>query len=150
MLRLLRLLRFVRLAVFGSRALVAARELFSPEGLRFVAPLVAFVVVVSGAAMAAVDPADVGSVGDGVWWALVTVTTVGYGDVYPKNGAGRAVAAVVMLVGISFFALLTAAISARFVKQDERPDELRERLDEMTARLERIEGALARPAEPGP
>jgi hypothetical protein len=65
-LRLLRLLRFARLAIFGGRALAAARELFSPEGLRFIAPLVAFLVVVAGAAMAAVDPGDIPSVGDGI------------------------------------------------------------------------------------
>jgi len=70
------------------------------------------------------------------------VTTVGYGDLYPKTAAGRVVAAVVMLFGIAFFALLTAAIAPAFVKQDERPDELRVRLDELAERLERIEAAI--------
>jgi hypothetical protein len=55
---------------------------------------------------------------------------------------GRIVAAVVMLVGIGFFALLTAAVAATFVKQDEKPDELRLQLEEIAARLERIEQAL--------
>jgi voltage-gated potassium channel len=77
-----------------------------------------------------------------VWWALATVTTVGYGDVVPRSVAGRAVAAVVMLVGIGVFALLTAAVAATFVKQDERPDEIRAELRDIAARLERIERAL--------
>ncbi|HXL43516.1 MAG TPA: potassium channel family protein [Gaiellaceae bacterium] len=141
-LRLLRLLRFVRLGLLGARALVAARMLFSPSGLRYVVVLVLLFVVVAGSAVAMVDSEGVGSIWDGIWWALATVTTVGYGDVVPHSVAGRIVAAVVMLVGIGFFALLTAAVAATFVKQDERPEELREELREISARLERIERAL--------
>jgi len=147
--RVLRLLRLVRLLAFGARAVTAARRLFSPAGLRYVAPLVAFLVVIAGAAISSVDPDDVHDIEDGIWWALATVTTVGYGDVVPHSTAGRAVAVVVMLFGIAFFSFLTAAISATFVKQDERPDELRHRLaelagvlDAVAARLERIEAAL--------
>jgi voltage-gated potassium channel len=141
-LRLLRLLRFVRVGLLGARAVVAARTLFSPSGLRYVVVLVLLFVVVAGSAVARVDSEDVGSIWDGIWWALVTVTRVGYGDVVPKSVAGRIVAAVVMLVGIGFFALLTATVAATFVKQDERPDEMRAELREIGARLERIERAL--------
>jgi voltage-gated potassium channel len=141
-LRLLRLLRFLRLGFLAARAYTVARTLFSPSGLRYVVVLVLLFVVVSGSAVALVDSEDVGSIWDGMWWALTTVTTVGYGDVVPKSAAGRLVAAVVMLVGIGFFALLTAAVAATFVKQDERPEEMREELREVLARLERIERAL--------
>jgi len=141
-LRLLRLLRFVRLGLLGARAVVAARTLFSPSGLRYVVVLVLLFVVVAGSAVAMVDSEGVGSIWDGIWWALATVTTVGYGDVVPHSVAGRIVAAVVMLVGIGFFALLTAAVAATFVKQDERPEELRAELREISARLERIERTL--------
>jgi voltage-gated potassium channel len=141
-LRLLRLLRFVRLGLLAARAYSVARTLFSPSGLRYVVVLVLLFVVVAGSAVALVDSEDVGSIWDGMWWALATVTTVGYGDVVPKSAAGRIVAAVVMLVGIGFFALLTAAVAATFVKQDERPEEVREELRQMKAQLERIERAL--------
>jgi voltage-gated potassium channel len=141
-LRLVRLLRFIRLGLLGGRALVTARTLFSPSGLRYVVVLVLLFVVVAGSAVAMVDSDGVGSIWDGIWWALATVTTVGYGDVVPHSVAGRIVAAVVMLVGIGFFALLTAAVAATVVKQDERPDELREELREIAARLDRIERAL--------
>jgi voltage-gated potassium channel len=144
LLRLLRLLRFVRLALFGARAYQAARVLFSPDGLRYVVLLVVLIVVVSGAAIAAVDAEHVHSIEDGIWWALATVTTVGYGDVVPHSTAGRAVAGVVMLCGIGFVALLTATVAATFVKQDEahREDDVATRLDRLDARLDRIEQAL--------
>jgi voltage-gated potassium channel len=79
---------------------------------------------------------------DGIWWAFVTVTTVGYGDVIPQSDVGRVIAIVVMMLGIVFFSLLTAAIAATFVKQDERPDEVRAELREISTRLERIERVL--------
>jgi voltage-gated potassium channel Kch len=116
--------------------------LFSPSALRYVVVLVLVFVVVAGAAVAMVDSENVGSIEDGIWWALTTVTTVGYGDVVPRSTLGRVVAGVVMLVGIGFFALLTA-VAATFVKQDEKPEELRLQLEDIVARLERIERSIA-------
>lgn len=143
-LRLLRLLRFVRIALFGGRAIAAARRLFSPSGLRYVALLVLLLIVVSGAALTAVEAENekVDSIEDGIWWAVTTITTVGYGDVIPETRAGRAIAAVVMFLGIGFVAMLTATVAATFVKQDEKPDELRQELKEISQRLERIESQL--------
>ena len=51
----------------------------------------------------------------GMWWAIQTVTTVGYGDVTPKDVAGRIVAGIVMLEGIAFVAIVTAAVTSTFV-----------------------------------
>jgi len=120
-LRLLRLLRFFRLGLLGGRALVAARTLFSPAGLRYVVVVVLLFVVVAGSSVAMVDSEDVGSIWDGVWWALATVTTVGYGDVVPRSVAGRAVAAVVMLVGIG----RARAPSCRSLLKERHPRPLR-------------------------
>jgi voltage-gated potassium channel len=144
-LRLLRLLRFVRLALFGGRAIAAARNLFSPSGLRYVSLLVLLLIVISGAALTAVeaDNENVDSIEDGIWWAVTTVTTVGYGDVIPETRGGRAIAAVVMFLGIGFVAILTATVAATFVKQDEKPDELHDALREISQRLERIESKLS-------
>jgi voltage-gated potassium channel len=140
--RLLRLLRLTRLALLAARANRAARQVFSPEGFHYVALLVLLLVVVSGAALAAVDSGDVHSVQDGIWWAVVTVTTVGYGDVVPHTAAGRGVATVVMFVGIGFVALLTATVAAKFVKEDRREEHLDVKLDRLDERLARLERAL--------
>jgi voltage-gated potassium channel len=72
----------------------------------------------------------------------VTVTTVGYGDTYPGTEAGRVIAVVVMLVGIGFVALLTAAAAERFMRGREAADqraELHARLEEIAARLQALE-----------
>jgi voltage-gated potassium channel len=74
----------------------------------------------------------------GVWWAVVTVTTVGYGDVYPTTVAGRIVAIVLMLVGVGFLAVLTATIASRFVKEDRSAESTA-----ITDALARIEAELA-------
>lgn len=69
-----------------------------------------------GAAFAAVEKSQHLSAWDGVWWAITTVTTVGYGDIKPETDTGRIIAMFVMTVGIGFVALLTAAAAERFMR----------------------------------
>jgi voltage-gated potassium channel len=76
---------------------------------------------------------------DALWWAVVTVTTVGYGDKYPVSAGGRGVAVVLMLVGIGLIGLLTATVASFFV--GEKADNDNQALNE---RLTRIEDTLAR------
>lgn len=64
--------------------------------------------------------ANIGSFGDALWWAIVTITTVGYGDYYPVTLAGRIVASVVMLLGIALVGVVTAGIAGWFVTQVQR------------------------------
>ena len=61
--------------------------------------------------------ANIRSVADALWWAVTTVTTVGYGDKYPTTGAGRLLAAGLMLLGIGLFGILTASLSSFFVAE---------------------------------
>lgn len=81
---------------------------------------------------------NIHSFGQALWWAVVTVTTVGYGDKYPVTAGGRGVAVVLMLVGIGLIGVLTATVASYFVEQ--RADDDR---DEIIQRLDRIEVALA-------
>src|SRR5215204_6170860 len=81
-----RFAQFVRLLRFGAivaRALQAERRLTSGDSLRIAALLTLFLVVLGGAAQHAASETEYGSLWDGIWWAVVTVTTVGYGDLYP-------------------------------------------------------------------
>jgi voltage-gated potassium channel len=99
--------------------------------------------------MTIVDHKDFPSVGSGLWWAVQTVTTVGYGDHTPVTAAGRLLAALVMLVGIGFLTVITAAITSTFVSRirgEQAPSDVEvattRQLREIDARLARIEAAL--------
>jgi voltage-gated potassium channel len=98
--------------------------------------VVATVVVVVGAGVLirVIDHEEYPSVGLGLWWALQTVTTVGYGDVAPKNVSGRLVGAVVMLEGIAFIAIITAVITSTFVARATREAEAARAEDELSDR----------------
>lgn len=91
------------------------RRLFSIEGLQYAAVVLTVVVTGGGAIFTAIEHAQHLSIEAGIWWAIVTVTTVGYGDIVPHTEAGRALAVVVMVTGIGTAALLVGAASQRFV-----------------------------------
>jgi voltage-gated potassium channel Kch len=112
-------------------------------------------VPLGGVAVRIADPNDIESVWSGMWWALQTATTVGYGDVVPRNWAGRLVGGAVMLFSVAFLAIVTAAVTSTFVErarrarldthdsvESSRHAEMESRLDDLVARLDRIEAAL--------
>jgi voltage-gated potassium channel len=146
--RALRALRVLRL----TRTAQIVRRVISPDGLAWAAILTALTVLGGGIAFADVENSQHLSARDGAWWALTTLTTVGYGDITPKTGSGKVIASVVMVVGIGFVALLTAAVAERFVTNRRRevgsPEfEMAERVLEMSERLERIEAAVLADAD---
>jgi voltage-gated potassium channel len=140
-----RLARFIRLLRFGTiigRALQAEKRITSGDTLRIAAILTLALVVIAGAAQWVVN-AEVKSLWDGVWWAVVTATTVGYGDIPVTTAQGRIIGIIVMAMGIAFVSLLTAAIAARFIRTDEGGTaELRETLSRIEADLAEIKSRL--------
>jgi len=92
------------------------RRVLSTEGIRDAGVLAVVTVIGGGAAFASVETDQHLSTWDGVWWAVTTVTTVGYGDITPRTTDGRLIAIVVMLVGIGFIAILTAGAAERFIR----------------------------------
>lgn len=136
-LRLLLLLGVVLRASRTVRALLARNRLGSTLAVA------AAVVLIAGVFSAGIDPA-IDSPADGIWWALVTVTTVGYGDVVPVSTHGRLFGAILIVVGVVLFALLTANISAFLIdrRRDENEQSLQRRLQETNERLSRLEQQL--------
>lgn len=94
-----------------------------------VAVLTLSVTVIGGLLVRLTDPDTFSNVWEGLWWSIQTVTTVGYGDVVPGSTPGRLIAAVVMIGGIGFITVTTAAIASAFVEAARRR---REGADETT------------------
>ena len=134
-LRLARLLRLARFVVIVARALQAEHRLTSGDSLRVAAILTVTAIIIAGAAQRTVAAGEFTTLWDGVWWAVVTVTTVGYGDLYPKSVGGRLIGMALMFVGIGFLSLLTAAVASRFVREErgEEHVELMETLRQIQA-----------------
>jgi voltage-gated potassium channel len=138
--RVLGLLRLVSVAHH-------ARRWLSLDGLRYAALLLAATVLGGGAAFTAIESEQHLSLASGVWWAIVTVTTVGYGDIVPHTEAGRALAVFVMAVGIGTATLVIGAAARSFMQDgdaDPSPglddlhaevSALRAEVRELTARL---------------
>ncbi len=107
------------------------------------------ITLAAGVLMTIVDHKGFPSVGSGLWWAIQTVTTVGYGDHVPETAPGQIMAAIVMLVGIGFVTVITASITGAFVartRKDERDAghdrPSAEQCDEIIERLRRIEALM--------
>jgi voltage-gated potassium channel len=132
----LRAVRVLRLGIVAGEALKTEHKRASEAAFRFVASLTLFIVVLASAAEVLADKREFPTLWDGIWWAVVTVTTVGYGDFYPHTVVGRIVAIGLMLFGIGFLSVLTATIASRFVRSDTSSDEI-------LATLARIEQELA-------
>jgi hypothetical protein len=130
-----------------------------PPSIRIAASVIVvatiLVVVGGGIVMRILDHQEYPNVWVGMWWALQTVTTVGYGDVTPKHPIGRFIASVVMLEGIAFLAIITAAITSSFIARAQRERASAEgieeaafearvegRLDQLTARFDQFEATL--------
>jgi voltage-gated potassium channel len=136
-----------------------SRFLREPPSVRTAARVIvvatAVVVVVGGVLMRFLDHDEYSSVWVGMWWALQTVTTVGYGDVTPQHVSGRIVATFVMLEGIAALTIIIAAITSTFVARaerevadtaaaqvDEGADVIQAQLDRIELQLEQVRAAL--------
>ena len=108
------------------------------------------ITVATGILMTVLDRDNYPTIGSGLWWAVQTTTTVGYGDNVPTTVAGQLVAAFVMVVGIGFLTVITAAITSAFISRSRR-EQMRadaeaptdDQLRQIDKRLQRIEAALS-------
>lgn len=109
-------------------------------------------VMLSGIIVSRLDP-SIGDAWDGMWWAWVTITHTGYGDIVPTNATGRFFGAMVILLGVVLVSLLTANLSAFLMGSETKKIEEEEKqvdiqLKQITARLENIERLLQQHAQP--
>ena len=136
-----------------------SRVLREPPSVRVATGVIvsatAVVVAGSGVLIWALDHSEYPTIWVGMWWALQTVTTVGYGDVSPTKPAGRIIASFVMLYGVAFVTIFIAAITSIFVTrasqergvaEDQAEQRIEAKLEVMDDRLGRLEDLLRKEA----
>lgn len=122
MLRLFRLLRVFKLGRFYN-GLAAVGRAFSAKKHELISSVlvIAVLMVVASVAMYSIEseaqPDAFSNALDAMWWAVCTLTTVGYGDIYPVTVAGRVLSTVIALLGIGIVAIPSGIVSAGFVEQ---------------------------------
>jgi voltage-gated potassium channel len=139
------LARLISHILFGKGRLTVTRAAFA------IGTVTLFVTVAGAVVIRFADRKDFPSIWLGIWWALQTLTTVGYGDIVPHGAFGKVVGSVVMLVGIALVAVFTAVITAAFVENARRrrgEDTLLQAMETLSQRIDTLERTLTDGSSP--
>lgn len=144
LLRPLRLLRVIPVLVMLFRS---GKVSLAGRSLTFVAAGLFLVTIPAAIALYQIESeqmdSPIKSGGDAIWWAVTTVTTVGYGDMYPVTTAGRVISVFVIILGITFIGVLTAAVASWFVEQADNDLADKKDVADLIERLEQIEKQIS-------
>ena len=152
-LRSLRALRFLRIMIPLKRGIKPITNVLTKNSFHYVTLLTFLLIVGSGIVFGWIEHRGII---EGIWWAITTVTTVGYGDLYPESNYGRLFATFLMLVGIAFASVLTGNISSYFVAKDateevhdintlvDTNELILQRLNELSCKIEALDEKVSR------
>ena len=141
-LRVLRLLRLLRAFGVAGMGLRLVHRHFGKQKFHYVLVLACATVVLGAVGVFALEAGEnkgIQHFGDALWWAITTVTTVGYGDITPITPEGRMIAVVLMVTGIGVIGVFTATVASFFFEDQQAQDPL---LAQVLARLDAIERKL--------
>ena len=139
--RALRVLRAARVTVYATSVWHAALRLWGGLVGRAVIVVIPVIIAAGSAGVWLVEKDSNGAIdhyGDAAWWAITTVTTVGYGDIAPVTTEGRLIAAVLMVTGIAAFGVVTANVAAGLTRQRQPEEGINDRLDELQAAINEL------------
>jgi voltage-gated potassium channel len=152
-LRALRLVRLLRIGIVGARVVDQSDSIVKRSNVKYAA-LIAGLIVLLAATMAwhveHTEPtATIHSLPDALWWAISTITTVGYGDKYPVTPEGKVVALTLMVIGIAIFGLVSATLASLFVEKEAEQDieTLRSDITRLEEKLDRLLELVSPPSD---
>jgi len=141
--RVLKILKIFRVTAFVERGLHTVKRIWTGTSGRYVMAAAVALILASATGVWFFEGEGGGGInswGDTIWWTIVTMTTVGYGDISPETGGGKAAAIAVMLAGITIFGIITANLAAWFTesKKEAEEDILAQQVNELTAAVEKL------------
>ncbi|WP_275316908.1 ion transporter [Tenacibaculum bernardetii] len=127
-LRLFRLLRILKLGRLSKSLKTISSVLKETKSELSITLFVAFILLILSSSLMyyfenEVQPEKFENIGQAMWWSVATLTTVGYGDVYPITGVGKFLSAIIALIGIGFVALPTGILSSAFIERVQKNKE---------------------------
>jgi voltage-gated potassium channel len=145
LVRLFRILRILRVGVLLLKSAERTMDLFAQHTLGFIATTCTFMITTAAFAFFLFEKGqnpNIPTFWDALWWSIVTVTTVGYGDITPVTVGGRLVGAALMVGGMGVFATFTAMIATFLIRRRERGErliyeELLNRIEELSKKVEK-------------
>jgi len=137
-LRIIRVLRVLRVFVVLGRGTKGFKKFYAKNSVNYIVYLTVILIFICGLIFSIFEKGK--SFFDGIWWAIETVSTVGYGDIAPLTTGGRAIGIILIFLGIGFMSMLTAAISAYFVEKDANQDtkQILEKLESLSKELDEL------------
>lgn len=134
--RVTKLLKLSRLFAYTARLSNRAKTFLNTNGFKYVLLMAIALIGIGGISIHFIEGM---SFLDGIWWAFVTTTTVGYGDLSPKTGIGRVVAMILMIAGIGLIGSLTSTITSYFIRAERKKSFSSELIDNIKIRLDDVE-----------
>ena len=130
----------LRIIFFGTKAIWGMTKIARPDFLIVVSGGLVIISATIVTTLERTSNPELGSFPDALWWAIVTITTVGYGNQEPVTFFGRIVAVLLMITGVGFFGSIAANLAAFFVRKDEdaKIDKLQKDINSINKKLDKL------------
>lgn len=143
-IRALRIARLLRVGVVGARVVDQSESIVKRSNAKYAIAVALLIVLLAAVMVWSVEhenpQSSIRSLSDALWWAVTTVTTVGYGDKYPTSPEGKGIAITLMILGIAVFGLVSATLASLFVENDTKDDyeDIRDQIGRLEAKVDAL------------